>query len=436
MKNKVLLNDIIELEIIDLTSTAEGVAKHDNFTIFVDGALPGDIVKGKIYILKKTYAKAKIIKMISPSPHRVENDFTTIGSELIKMDYHATLDWKKHYVKNTMEKIAKLSLPLQEVEPSKPRLYYRNKASFPVRNQRIGVYQKNSHDIYELEYSPNNNKRIDEIMRLIRSKLKLVSTYDENTHTGSLRHVVIRHSSLGETMVVLVINEDSNLNPIIQELIKNKVDTILINYNKKRTNVITGRKYKTIYGSGYISERIGSNFYKLGPDSFFQVNHYTMMKIYDKVRDYAKELKPKIVYDLYSGMGTIASHIADTVKQIYAIEVNEEAIEKGKLSAAQNSIDNITFIQGKSEDKIKDIKEKPDLVIVDPPRKGLDEELIKEIIHSETKHIIYVSCKPSTLARDLKLFTDNGYKVEELECYDMFPNTGHVETVTLLFKLD
>ncbi len=435
MSKKVSLNDILELNITDLTSTAEGVAKHDGFTIFVDSAIPGDMIKAKIYLVKKSYAKAKIVKMIKPSPNRAENDFTSIGSELITMDYNATLEWKKQHVKSTMEKIAKLDIKIETIEPSKPRLYYRNKCSFPVRDGKIGVYNKNSHDVFELEFSPNNNRKIDEIMRRIRRQLKNVSTYNEKTHTGSLRHVVIRRSSLGDTMVVLVINEDSDLMPIIQELIKYKVDTILINYNKKKTNVITGKEYKTIYGSGYINERIGDNFYLLGPDSFFQINHYIMMKIYDKVRDYIKKLKPKTVYDLYSGMGTIASHIADKVKQVYAIEVNEEAIHRGKLSAKQNNIDNITFIQGKSEKKIKDIKEKPDLVIVDPPRKGLDETLIDSIVKSETKHIIYVSCKPSTLARDLKLFIDNGYKVEEIKCYDMFPNTTHVECMVLIQRV-
>ncbi len=432
MDKKIKVNDIYEVVVSDLTSTGEGVAKVDGFTIFIDSAILGDRLKVKIYLVKKNYAKAKIIKMIESSSFRVENDHCSIGSELVKMAYQAALDWKKHHVTAVMKKIANVELDALAIFASKAKLYYRNKSSFPVRDGKIGVYHKNTHDIFELEYSPNNHRKIDEIMRLIRSKLKFVSTYNEQTHTGSLRHVVLRRSSLGDTMVVLVVNEDSNLNPVIQELIKFGVNTILINYNRKKTNVITGKEYKTIYGSGFINERIGDRFYKLGPDSFFQVNHDTMMNIYNRVRGFIEEIKPDVVYDLYSGMGTIASHISSGVRKIYAIEINEEAIQRGTLSAAQNGIDNITFIQGKSEDKIKEIEEKADVIIVDPPRKGLHEDLTKSIIDSNVKHIIYVSCKPSTLARDLKIFTEHDYTIKELECYDMFPNTTHVECIVLL----
>ncbi len=435
MKNiKLKIGDKIKLEIIDLTTTAEGVGKYDNFTIFVDNAVIGDVLIAEIYMLKKSYAKAKIIKMIKLSDKRSNNEFLTVGSELVVMKYDEQLKWKKLYITKIMEKILGNKVKIDDVVPSKQRLFYRNKCAFPVREGKIGVYNKNSHDIYELDMSPNNKKKIDELMRLIRKNLKHVSTYNEKNGEGSLRHVVIRISSIGEIMVVLVVNENSNLNPIIHPLIKYGVDTILINYNNKKTNVITGKVYKKIYGSGFINERIENNFYLLGPDSFFQVNHDIMMKIYNKVKDYVLRVKPNVVYDLYSGMGTIASHISDITKSVYAIELNEEAISRGELSAKENGINNIIFIQGKSEEKINVIEEKADLIIVDPPRKGLDESLVDAIIKSKVENIIYVSCKPSTLARDLKIFLDGDYEVKEVRCYDMFPNTPHVETVVLMSK--
>ncbi|PID82646.1 MAG: 23S rRNA (uracil(1939)-C(5))-methyltransferase RlmD [Clostridiales bacterium] len=433
-ENKVSLNEILKLNIQDLTSESEGVAKINNFTVFVASSIPGDVVKAKVYLVKKNYAKAKLLEIITPSEHRVESTYSNEGSELIIMDYNATLNWKKRHVEKTIEKIAKIRLEVEEIIPSTPRTGYRNKCTYPVRDSKIGVFYKGTHDICEIDFSPNNNPELDEIMRLIRSKLDYVSTYNEKTNAGSLRHVVVRKSSLGEMMVVLVIKEDSDLSPIVDELKNYGVDTVLINYNRKKTNLITGRIYKTVYGSGYIKEKIGKSYYLLGPDSFFQVNHQIMIKIYNEVRKYIKKIQPNVVFDLYSGMGTIASHISDLVDRVYAIEVNEEAVTRGKLSAKENNIENIIFIKGKSEEKIREIKDTPDLVIVDPPRKGLDKSLIDSIIKSRVKHVIYVSCKPSTLARDLKVFSDNGYEAKELKCYDMFANTGHVECIIMMSR--
>lgn len=446
------VGDIVEGEIIDFTHEGNGILKVDNFAIFAVGGIIGDKVKVKIKEIKKNYCTGSVMEIIEPSKDRVELDFELTesrgGIPFIDYDYSKQLEWKTNKVKTDLEKIAGLdNVLVHNIIGMDDPYRYRNHTQIPVGKKDgqaiIGFYEINSNEIVNMKGSILHPEIGDKIINLIRQWIEEYSIppYDKKTKTGILRHIGIRINKDNQAMVIIVTkgNELPNQLELTNLLMNNIKEVISLyhNVNKMEYSQTYGTKYKKIFGEDKIMDFIGDYKFSISPNSFFQTNRVQALVLYNKAKDYLDLESKDVIFDLYSGIGSISIYIANKVKRVIGVEIAEESIKDARRNTKLNKINNIEFITGKAEEAIPYLIEKGingNKIIVDPPRKGCDKKLLDEIINISPERIVYVSCNPTTLARDLKILVEGGYKVKEVQPVDMFPHTAHVETVTLLVK--
>nr|WP_297396758.1 23S rRNA (uracil(1939)-C(5))-methyltransferase RlmD [uncultured Peptostreptococcus sp.] len=445
-----------ECKIVDMGQTGVGIGKHEGFTVFVDGALLGEVVDVKIKKSKKKYAEGVVSKIKVRSPYRVDRvcnpKYSNCGGcQIQELDYKKQLDLKTNIVKEDLKRIGGLDdVQVFDAIGMDQPFRYRNKAQFPVQMEdgrvKIGFYRKKSHDIIDMDKCVIQDEKNDLIIDIIRRYIEEenISIYDEKTHKGILRHIVTKVGfTSGQVMVVLVATEDrfKNLDRLIEVLEREVAGftSLVVNINKDKTNVILGRKNINKYGRGKIIDNIGDLKFEISPLSFFQVNPIQTEVLYSKALEYADLKEGDRVFDIYCGIGTISLFLAQKAEFVYGVEIVEDAIKDARLNADLNGMDNLEFFVGKAEEVVPKIyKEgkRANVVVVDPPRKGCDERVLDTIVDMEPDRVVYVSCNPSTLARDLRYLEDRGYRCEKVQPVDLFPHSVHVETVSLLSKLD
>lgn len=430
------------VDIIDNGIEGEGIAKIDNFTIFVPGAIKGEKVKILIVKVLTSYAYGKIIEIIEKSDKRVELDCATYkrcgGCNLRHIDYEETLNIKRNIVQNLVDKTLKNKLKVDEVLGMGNPYHYRNKAQYPVGIGKdgkpvIGVFANRTHEIIPMEKCFIQDERVEEVAKFIYEfAIKNdISIYNEETRKGSLRHIVIKiGKQTEEIMAILVINGTSfkNEEKLVAKLLNRfpNIKTIVKNINTKNTNVILGNKNINLYGDGYITDILGDYTFKISPLSFYQVNPVQAEALYNIGVEEAGITKEDTAFDLYCGIGTITIFMSKYAKNVYGIEIVEEAIEMAKENAKMNDVQNTEFIAGDVEVVLDDLINKknivPDIIMIDPPRKGLDRTSIENILKIKPKKLVYISCNPATLVRDLAALEDL-YEIKKVKPVDMFPFT-------------
>ena len=444
------------VDIVDIGQGGVGIGKYEGFTVFVDGGLVQDKIKVKITKSKKNYAVGDIVEIIEKSPFRVERKCSESlrqcgGCQIQELDYQKQLDVKTNEVKQVISRIGKLDdVVIHDTLGMEHPFRYRNKAQFPIQKKDnmpvIGFYKKKSHDLISTDECIIQHEVNDKIIKIIKTYIRAynVSIYDEKTHKGLLRHVVTKVGfTTGEVMIVLVANGKKL--PYLKELasvLKENIPgfkTLVVNVNTQKTNVILGKENIVAYGDGMIRDYIGELVFEISPLSFFQVNPLQTEVLYNKALEYANLGENDTVFDIYCGIGTISLFLAQKAKKVYGIEIVEDAIKDAKRNAKINNMDNVEFYVGKVEEVVpKMYKEgkRANVVVVDPPRKGCDEKVLDTIISMQPDRVVYVSCNPSTLARDLAYLNERGYKCHEIQPVDMFPHSVHVENVAWLSKAD
>ena len=440
------------VEILDNGINGEGIAKIDNFTIFVPGTIKGEKVKIIIVKVLKSYGYGKCMEIIEKSKYRTEEDCSTYkrcgGCDLRHIEYDKTLDMKQEMVQNLINKTFGANNFYVEKTIGMGNPYnYRNKAQYPVGINKsgepiIGVYAKRSHEIIQMNGCMIQNRVAEQIAFVIYKFLKEnnIPAYDEKNQKGLFRHIVIKTGiRTHEIMCILVINgkEIPKEKELVELLIKTfpEIKSIVKNINMKNTNVILGKENINIYGDGSILDVLGDYTFKISPMSFYQVNPIQAEILYNTAIEMADLNKDEILFDLYCGIGTIGIFASKYVKQVYGIEIVEQAIEDAKENAKMNGIDNIEFMTGDVEESLEVLIKKnnvyPDVIVVDPPRKGLDNNTISNILAIEPKKVIYISCNPATFVRDVKILSEK-YDMKKVQPVDMFPFTSHCEVVVVL----
>lgn len=471
-------NDVFELRIEDLSDSGEGIGRLDGYIWFVKDALIGDLARVKVMKMKKNYGFARLMELIEPSKDRIEASCLTAsqcgGCQLQAMKYEEQLKFKERKIYNNLKRIGglkQLCLPLEKKEAESDQILgqnaekmeewikmepiigmenpwrYRNKAQFPFGLNRdgqivTGFYAGRTHCIIENEdcsLGVEENRTILEIVKNFMNEYK-ISTYQEEDHSGLVRHVLTRKGfKTGEIMVCVVINGKKL--PHDEELVERLIripgmTSISYNINTERTNVILGTECVNLYGLGYITDFIGAVKYRISPLSFYQVNPVQTERLYNTALEYAGLTGNETVWDLYCGIGTISLFLAQKAKQVYGVEVVPQAIEDARENANLNGLTNVEFFVGKAEEVLPEQYERnqvyADVIVVDPPRKGCDPVCLDTIVRMAPKRVVYVSCDSATLARDVKYLGEKGYEVKRVRCCDMFPMTVHVETIIMM----
>ena len=444
-------NEEYEVEIIDNGYNGEGIAKIDGFTVFVPNAIKGEVVKILIVKVLSSHAFGKILEIEKKSKFRQEIDCATYkrcgGCDLRHIKYEQTLKMKQNAVQALVNKNLKNKIEVKETLGMENPFFYRNKAQYPVgvnkdRKPIIGVFANRTHEVIPIKNCLIQNPKSEAIAKFILEfiKEKNISIYNEKTGRGFFRHIVIKVGiKTNEIMCIFVINGKKF--PYEEELVEKlkqnypEIKTIVKNINMKNTNVILGQENINLYGNGYIEDVLGEYKFKISPLSFYQVNPKQAEKLYNLGIEMAKVSKEDTVFDLYCGIGTISLFIAKYAKKVYGVEIVEQAIKDAKQNAKINNIENVQFIAGDTKIVLEDLIYKKgiiaDIVIFDPPRKGLDNNSINNILKIKPKKIVYISCNPATLIRDLALF-EKLYEVKTIIPVDMFPFTKHVECVCVL----
>ena len=461
-------NDLVTVEIVDMGTNGEGIGKIDGYTLFIKDAVIGDVAEVKIMKAKKNYGYARLMSVIKPSEYRVKSPVCPIarkcgGCQIQEMEYERQLQFKEDKVKGNLIRIGgiKEERLLEVMEPIIGMEYpfaYRNKAQFPFgtdKNGRpvTGFYAGRTHDIIANTDCalgvPVNKKILDIVLGFMKDNG--IHSYDEKSGKGLIRHVLIRYGFVTkEIMVCVVINgrQIPHVSALV-ELLK-EVDgmtSITVSPNTRRTNVIMGDRYEVLWGEPFITDYIGEVKYQISPLSFYQVNPVQTEKLYRLALDYAELKGEETVWDLYCGIGTISLFLAKKAKQVYGVEIVPQAVEDARNNAEINGIVNAEFFEGKAEEVLPEYyrryaeehggeKAYADVVVVDPPRKGCEERLLRTIVEMEAERIVYVSCDSATLARDVKYLRGEGYEVERVRAVDQFPHTVHVESIVLLSKLN
>ena len=448
-------NAIVEVEIVDLTHEGAGVAKVDGFVFFVDNALPGEVIKMRVLKLKKNIGFGKVEEFVTLSPNRNQDiDATYLRSGIADfghMTYEEQLKFKRKQVVDNLYKTAGVSdVEVAETLGMETPYAYRNKAQVPVRRVKgqleTGFYRKNSHDLIPIEDFLIQDKEIDKLIVFVRDLLRRydLKPYDENEQTGLIRHLVVRRGHYSGQMMLVFVTTRPKVFRIDQVIAKiteafPSVVSIIQNINDKNTNAIFGKEFRTLYGQDTITDSMLGNDYEISAQSFYQVNTEMAEKLYQTAIDFSDLNSDSIVIDAYSGIGTIGLSFAKQVKEVYGVEVIETAVEDAKKNAERNGITNAHYVADSAENAMAKWSKdgiKPDVIIVDPPRKGLTESFIKASVAMQPEKITYVSCNPATMARDIKLYQELGYELKKVQPVDLFPQTHHVETVALLSKLD
>lgn len=462
-------NDIFRVKIEDMSDTGEGIGKVDGFTWFVKDAVIGDLVEAKVMKTKKSYGFARLIQVVEASPHRVKTRCAVArqcgGCQLQAMEYSEQLHYKENKIRNNLRRIGGFAdeeytfLPIIGMdEPWR----YRNKAQFPFGRNKdgkiiTGFYAGRTHAIIEQGDCLLGVTENEKILACIRGFMEEydIASYHEETHTGLVRHALIRKGfRTGELMVCLVLNGNVRglkaPEVLVERLtalfasdendlkVKSRMVSISCSINREKTNVIMGKEIVNLYGPGYITDLIGDVQYRISPLSFYQVNPIQTEKLYGTALEYAGLTGGETVWDLYCGIGTISLFLAQKAKQVYGVEIVPQAIADARENASLNGLDNVEFFVGKAEEVLPEQYEKnqiyADVIVVDPPRKGCDQMCLDTIVKMAPKRVVYVSCDSATLARDLRYLCDRGYRLEKARGCDMFGQTTHVETVCLLSR--
>ncbi len=441
------------IDIVSMGYEGEGVGKVNNFTVFVQGALLGETVKIKIVKLSKNFAHGKLLEVIKSSKHRIEPVCSIYkrcgGCQMQHMSYEGQLEFKTNRVKEVVSRIGKLEdVVIHPAIGMKEPFRYRNKVQLPigkVKNEvAIGFYAPRSHDIIDMDTCLIQDEAADKVVHLTREWINKfnIEPYNEEENKGTLRHIMIRRGfKTSEVMVVIVTKEEvlPYSNEFVEIMVKNidGLKSVIQNINPKKTNVILGSKNKVLWGKDKITDYIGEFKFNISPLSFFQVNPVQTEILYGKALEYAGVTGEETVFDAYCGTGTISLFLSQKAKKVYGVEIVPEAIEDAKKNAEENSVENVEFLVGESEKVIPElIKEgvKAEVVVVDPPRKGCERSLLEAFSIMGPDKIVYVSCDPATLARDLGILNELGYKTVEIQPVDMFPQTAHIENVALIIR--
>ncbi len=446
-------NDDIRLSVTAFSALGTGIGRHNGFTVFVDGAVPGDVIDAHVIKVKPTYAVGIVKRIVTPSPDRIDPDCPAAercgGCSFRALRYGAELAYKKQKVQDALTRIGGLELEVEDVLSVGETAHYRNKAQFPVAlgpdgKTRIGFFAKKSHSVVDCRdcalQPASFALLLDAVARWAAESG--VTVYDEETHKGLLRHIYLRKGmTTGETMVCLVVTRDRV--PRAEALIGNllaadkSVCSVVLNVNPDKTNVVLGARCITLFGKDEIEDVLCGLRFSISPLSFFQVNPKATELLYGKAAEFAALTGSETVLDLYCGAGTIGLSMAHRAKEIIGVEVIPAAIENAKENAARNGVGNARFLCADAAEAAKQFGAEglsPDVVILDPPRKGCDESVLSAVAKMAPKRVVYVSCDPATLARDCKRFAALGYTAEKAVAVDLFPRTVHVECVTLMTK--
>ncbi|MGB4984595.1 MAG: 23S rRNA (uracil(1939)-C(5))-methyltransferase RlmD [Erysipelotrichaceae bacterium] len=436
-------NDILIGTAVDYTSEGFGVVKIDGFPVFVKGLLVNEEAKIGITLVKKSYAFARIIEIIKVSDKRNEDIVCSYskrcgGCQLLHMKYSHQLEFKKSLVENIFQRIGKVDVKVFDVVPMENPYEYRNKVQIPVGNDNFGkmisgFYRINSNDIIDMDSCIMQSSLSNEIYQFTKKMLLTDNNYQKT------RHIVIKHAfSTNEVMVCFVVGQRlKNPTKMVKMLTKEfpLIKSIIVNYNSKDTNVILGEQEEIIYNQGFIYDYLNDLKFKISLKSFYQINSVQTINLYNKAIELA-QLKPTdIVLDLYCGIGTITLFASKFVKKVVGVEIVKQAINNAIENMTINNITNCEFVVGDAGEVANKLDYKFNVIFVDPPRKGLDDIAKDSIIKMDPEKIVYVSCDPATLARDVAYFKEYGYVAKDVYLYDMFPNTKHVECVCLLTRI-
>ncbi len=447
----VMKNEYYDVTFEDLTHEGAGVAKIEGFPIFVENALPDEKAKIKVIGIKKGFAFGKLIELYEESKNRIEAPCPIYsqcgGCQLQHVSYEGQLDFKRKQVEQVLARIGKLDLTKVKVHQTlgmQDPWNYRNKAQVPVGEREgglvAGFYQKRSHDIIDMERCLIQQAENDEIVQYVKTICEEyeIRAYNEEKHKGWLRHIMVRYGLVTKELMVVFVTKTADFphkNEILAKITEQfpQIKSVVQNINNKRTNVIFGDETKVLWGEEYIYDKIGDIKFAISARSFYQVNPEQTKVLYDKALEYAKLTGEESVIDAYCGIGTISLFLAQKAKKVFGVEIIPEAIEDAKRNTELNGIENAEFAVGEAEVVIPEWYKqgnKADVIVVDPPRKGCDEALLKTILDMKPRRVVYVSCNPGTLARDLQVLERGGYETVEVQPVDMFPHTTHIECVS------
>lgn len=445
-------NSIHAINITSYSSEGEGIGRIDGMAVFVKGGLVGETLEVKITKVGKNCAWARLNKVLKASSARVKPDckfaLSCGGCSLRHMNYEEELQLKLRRINDALQRIGKLDYKIKKIHGADNILRYRNKATFPVgydknKNFKIGIFQQRSHNIIGINECLIQSEEAEYIVAIVRKWLTTykIPAYNEENRTGLVRHIFVRTNYENEVLVCLVTTKKeiphlADLITLLENLTINIVGLVQ-NIQNKNTNVIFGKQFNNLWKENYITDKILDLDFRLSVASFFQVNRAQAEKLYTIAMSFADIQPNESVVDLYCGTGTITLLMSKKAQNVIGVEIVPEAISDTKQNAKINSIDNVEFICADAKTASEDFANKefrPDIICVDPPRKGLDTNTISSIIKISPKRIVYISCDPATLARDLQIFSKSKYKITKAEVVDMFPRTPHIETVVLLTK--
>lgn len=449
-------NDVVELDIIETNNLGCGVGKKDGMVFFVKGAVDGDVVEAKIIKVNKSFCVGRLERILKPSENRIQTPFCDApnacgGCVYRNVTYSHELKMKKLHVENAFRQVGLSSVNIEDVASTHETTGYRNKAQYPfgVSGGSVctGFYANKTHDViscYECALQPKAFAEISAFVCDFATSHKW-SVYSEKSNSGILRHLYIREGRVsGDIMVCIVINADTLIceKEFCESLVSRfpNIKSLMVNVNKKNTNVILGDKYRVLHGDDYITDVLCGKRFKITAGSFYQVNHDGAELLYSIAKKKAELKENETLVDLYCGIGTIGISMSDSVSRLVGIEIVPEAVECAVENSRINGIKNAHFFcadAGKSEDVLSEAEKKlgslsDAVIVVDPPRKGLGVELIDYLCRKGNEKIVYISCAPDTLARDCKIFAERGYEIGTVTPVDMFPRTGHVECVVCL----
>jgi len=443
--------DEMIITIDDLTVDGHGIGRHEGFTVFVPGALPGETVKASVIKLAKNYCVARLLEIIKPSPARIKPPCPYYkrcgGCTLQHLSYEKQLEYKTEYVKSCLKRLGGLDISVHSCVPSPKEYGYRNKSSFPVAQTKdsiiTGYYAPYSHQLIDIEQCLIMDEKANRALNAVRAFFKKhkVSAYDEEKHEGLHRHIIIRSVKNGELMVAAVVNgpkmphEKEWVGDLTRDI--EGLSSLVLNSNIQKTNVILGEKEKVLSGKEYLLEEISGLAFAVSLKSFLQVNREQSERLYEKALEYADIAGDDIVADLFCGIGTLTLLAARKAKKAYGIEIVQSAIKNADENKRINHIENAEFICADVSDALPKLMNKEkniDIVLLDPPRKGCGKSVLEAVLKALPKRIVYISCDPATLSRDIKILAEGGYVAKEAAPFDMFPQTTHVETIVWMSR--
>ncbi|MGB9720669.1 MAG: 23S rRNA (uracil(1939)-C(5))-methyltransferase RlmD [bacterium] len=432
---------IVQLKIEKLNLGAQGIGFLDGKVCFVDFVIPGEEIEANIIIEKKDYNVAKCIKILKPSPARIEPRCPVFGTcggcQFQHIDYHTQVELKRDILKDTLKHIGKIEFDAIESVYGIP-YHYRNRAQLPVQQNnglKIGYFKRSTHEVINHDICYINQPEINQLLSAMKERIKKskIKIYDEIKHQGNLRHIIIRRGTNTGQIYITLVTKERSLPEIIYDGLMAEIPEVVginQNINDKRTNRILGSKNVILAGRNFYEEMLDGKIFQIDPASFFQVNISVFEKIIEKIKN---EIQGPKVIDLYAGVGAIGICVAHLCKNLIAIEENSDSVKHGMKNALLNNIDNIKFITGRVENRINAIK-KCDTLILDPPRKGIGLRITREITILPIRKIIYLSCNPATLARDASLIIKSGFRIKRIYFFDMFAQTYHIETLVIFEK--